>query len=645
MRKYIGCALLSLVLAVLALASGWASQHWYPRQMGGLPLSFLAASGGGEEEVSCWTEDGTSYYVFLPSYAKLEEVRAQVEGAVYLNGERLEDGAACAGLALQERYPLRIGDKRCTLEFLQSANVAALHIHTASGNMDYIHKNKENRERIVMTAYTPDGEIDYRSTGADTLNGRGNSTWKYPKKPYNIHLSQPEELLGMAAGEKWCLLTNSSDASNLRNWLVYDMAGRVGFSWTPAVRFVDLYLNGEYAGLYLLAEAITVGENRVDISENGYLFNLEVKDRVNFAKDPAFLTELSLAVEVGYPALPDEDRMEEISGYVGSMERALVSPEGIDPATGRSWEDLIDLDSWARKYLVEEISENFDGGVTSQYFYVDFDGEEFPRVAAGPVWDYDLTFANIRRSTNANPRCFYVAQPLIRVHPAPWYAALCKRDAFEARVRELYRQEFLPLLEEYLQSGIDEKAREISAASAMNDARWGSLPPLSSWESAASSGSSLSFDPGGQSLPEDSREESTGRIKTFLAQRMDFLTSAWVDGVDYCSVLVGTYDDAIASRDVYRYYAVVRGERWEEMPSHGELALEGPAWYVAETGEVFDPDAPVTSDLLLLAPRRLGAVRKLVEQAKKALKVGPTLVLALSLGVFLFIDRSRTRGG
>lgn len=643
MKKYIGCALLSLALLGVALLGAAASSRWYPEKPGEPPLSFLVPSAGGGESVSCWTEDGRQYYVFLPSYAELERVRAQVEGTaeVYLNGERLEDGTDCAGLALRRSYPLRIGNRSCSLEFLQSANVAALHIRTASGNMDYIHKNKENRERIAMTAYTPDGGIDYRSAGGDTMNGRGNSTWKYPKKPYNIHLDQPEELLGMAAGEKWCLLTNSSDASNLRNWLVYDMAGRVGFSWTPAVRFADLYLNGEYAGLYLLVEAIAVGENRVDISERGYLFNLEVKSRVNFAKDPAFLTDLSLAVEVGYPSLPDEEQLEEISGCVGSMERALVSPEGIDPVTGRFWEDLIDLDSWARKYLIEEISENFDGGVTSQYFYVDFDGEELPRVAAGPVWDYDLTFANIRRSTNANPRCFYVAQPLIRVHPAPWYAALCRKDAFDARVRELYRQEFLPLLEEYLRSGVDEKAREISDASAMNHVRWGALPPLSSWESSAAS---LSLDPSGQPLPEDSREESTGRIKEFLAQRMDFLTSAWVDGVDYCSVLVGTYDDAIHATDVYRYYAVVRGERWEEIPTHEELALEGPAWYVAETGEVFDPGAPVTSDLLLMAPRKLGAVRKLAELAKKALKVGPALVLALSLGVFLLIDRSRTRG-
>lgn len=575
MKKYLWCILLSIPLLILAALGVVLSWCWYPERIPPIPVAFLVPAAGRSETISCWTEDGARYYVFLPSYARLEQVQTQVDSAshIELNGIPLTDGADCEGLRLNERYPFCVDGKQCSLEFVQSKHVASIYIETESGNMNRIHKDKANRETISVTAYTPDGRLDYSSVNTDTIKGRGNSTWKKDKKPYNIICSEPQKLLGMAEGEKWCLLANAGDATNLRNWIVYGLANQVGFQWSPDTVFTDLYLNGEYAGLYLLVEAVTMEENRVNLPENGYLLDLEHRGRLNFEEDHVFVTEYEQGAEIKYPAPINNVQAAKLYHYVDSMERAITSPDGTDPVTGASWSELIDLDSWVRRYLVDEISENFDSSIVSQYFSLDYDADGILRLYAGPVWDCDLTLAS--EEVNGNPRCFYASQPYIRRFASPWYSALCAKREFSDRVAELYQKEFLPVLEEYLQCGIAQKADEISCASAMDDLRWH-----------------------GDSA--DSRDDILD-VREFLAERVEFLSSAWVDGTEYCSVLLGTEIDYDSGTDIYEYHAVEYGTKWEEIPTPKQLQLGGTVWYIQETGEIFDPGDPITADLILTA--------------------------------------------
>lgn len=51
------------------------------------------------------------------------------------------------------------------------------------------------------------------------------------------------------------------------------------------------------------------------------------------------------------------------------------------------------MDSFVKKYLIEEITRNYDGGVTSSFFYKASDAEG-GKLYAGPVWDYDVSFGN-----------------------------------------------------------------------------------------------------------------------------------------------------------------------------------------------------------------------------------------------------------
>lgn len=78
------------------------------------------------------------------------------------------------------------------------------------------------------------------------MKGRGNSTWGYPKKPYNIKLDSKAKLFGMEKAKSWCLIANYEDLSLLRDQIVYNLGADIGMTESPDCRSIDLYVNGEY---------------------------------------------------------------------------------------------------------------------------------------------------------------------------------------------------------------------------------------------------------------------------------------------------------------------------------------------------------------------------------------------------------------
>ena len=118
---------------------------------------------------------------------------------------------------------------------------------------------------------------DYSSTALSDLNnvkleyirGRGNSTWELDKKPYKIKLDKGQNLLGMGKNKHWVLLANRLDQSLLRNRIISYLGTAFGMPYTPKMLPVELVINGEYYGSYLLAEQVRVDKNRVDIDELG----------------------------------------------------------------------------------------------------------------------------------------------------------------------------------------------------------------------------------------------------------------------------------------------------------------------------------------------------------------------------------------
>lgn len=266
-----------------------------------------------------------------------------------------------------------------------------------------------------------------------SIRGRGNSTWGYEKKPYNIKLDKKQELLGMPKHKRWCLLANYMDRTLLRNRVAYYLAEQTSLDWTPRCEFVELILNGKHLGSYLVAEHIKVDENRVDITE------METTDNSGDAVTGGYLLELDFHFDnqwqwhgasgtpfaVKYPEEEDltPQQLEWIKGYIAQVESTLYGENFADPKSG--YAQYIDMQSFIDYWLIYEICVNHELANPGSVYLTK---ERNSKLKAGPVWDFDWgTF-----SYNASPEAQW---GLFMTH-AWWYSRLFKDERFMALASE-----------------------------------------------------------------------------------------------------------------------------------------------------------------------------------------------------------------
>lgn len=542
--------LLSLLLAGLILLA------WHEEPEEGISLSLELSSGSAREKITCWQSDSGESYFFLPSYGEMEKACFRVNGSLALDGTALTDGMSCGGFALDKPYSLTNGEGESlgSVTFVRSGNMPAMYIDVASGSMDYIHEDLDHNESGSIRVYRADGSLNY-SGRIKSIGGRGQSTWAAAKKPYSITLSAGADLLGMGKAEKWILLANAYDSSHLRNTVVLSASAEVGPLYTPECRWVDLYLNGEYAGLYLLTERNEVNSQRVDISPNGsFLVSKDWETRFINRNRVYFTTDSHAALRVLYSDIS----MEELQSTWQSAENAILSEDGIDPVTGKSWQELIDIDSWARRFLIEEVFGNVDGGVRSQAFFRDgADG----KICAGPVWDYDLSLGNKVAWSKPSPNMAFAS--IEGIWGSEWYAVLYRKEEFYSYLTELYKKEFRPVLDYIVDERIDQYAQEVSVSAAINRLRWGT----------------------------GDAETEAQWVKQYLSQRIAFLDSLWVRNEQYYEVTIQVEDGVIQ-----RYY-VRPGEALPELPEYiSNMAVTYEGWFDSETGSMVDMSRSIWED-------------------------------------------------
>ena len=115
---------------------------------------------------------------------------------------------------------------------------------------------------------------DYYDTVTSTgkVRGRGNATWTAcPKKPYRIKFSSKEKPFGFPANKDWVLLAEYNDKSLLRTAYMSEISKVANADFSINYQHVNLYLNGEYLGVYVLTDQVKVGKHRVEIEDDGFL--------------------------------------------------------------------------------------------------------------------------------------------------------------------------------------------------------------------------------------------------------------------------------------------------------------------------------------------------------------------------------------
>ena len=544
--------LLSVLLVTVAVVFGRNEIG-----MRNFPFSVRIDSDGSQEEIRCIKLAG-EYYIFLPSYAENKaRICTNRVYDVYIEGKLLSDNQLCEDFPLNTKLELFFRSVKNegyeTVTFVRSENISTMYIDVPSGNMEYIHEEKGNAEAASVRLYTQDGTLYYAGS-AESLKGRGNATWWAEKKAYSLDLIQSADLLGMGKAQRWILLANAYDASHIRNKVAYATAAATGLAFTPDTEWVDVYLNGEYAGLYLLSERNEIHQERVEIpQESSFLVSLEIPSRLERQKYPYVLTEKGLALRIHHTSVDQAD----LQRIWQSVENAILAENGIDPVSGKRWDELIDVDSWAHKYLLEELFASYDAGSVSQFFYCDL-SEPQGKIYAGPIWDFDSSMKG-KKWLNSNPRSFLAN----RVHffsaeDTPLFYSLYQKEEFYTRIVELFSSIYEPYFAELVDNGLQEYAAAVSSAAKADQQRWKTENP----------------------------EKEVDIIEDFLRQRLEFFHDLWINETEYCRI------DMTSDYTVWGCWLVPKGACLKELPDLGQGK-----WYNAVTEEPIDIQQPVSEDL------------------------------------------------
>lgn len=571
--KYMAGVLAGLFLMLFQILGGFS----VPDSENGAGTAVYAASETDTErpyvkvaghEISLWQQGG-SLYAFLPS--------------------------VCREMDLKPDIPREIDPD--SIVWMYSENIPAVFIDTESGSMEQIHADKNVKEAGEISVLEADGNTSFRMPLA-YIKSRGNTSFtSFEKKPYQVKLMDSVSFLGMDAAKKWIFISNAPDATLLRNALSRKLANHLGLAQSDDGVFVDLYLNGEYAGNYYVTEKVEVNENRLSIADleeateivndNGDLGVYETAwtdttKAKDIPKDPAditggylierdfdsrflseveindsyFITEAKEPFIVRSPEYVSEKQIAYINDYVQSVENAILSPDGIDYASGKSYRDLIDVKSFVRKYLLEEVTANYDGGVASSYFYKDRDAVS-EKLFAGPIWDYDITWGNspsyIGYISNSPRRLTRLTS---HADSTAWFSALYDKPDFHQEIVSCYEEEISPYLQALALEVLPQLAQLTAASAEMDRVRWAAQYA--------------------ENETRGSREEEIAFLSDYILMRKGFLDQAWIEKTPVHQI------ELLIENEPYDTLYVFEGEPMPDIPD-AEVSYAGFHGWTSET--------------------------------------------------------------
>lgn len=352
------------------------------------------------------------------------------------------------GKYARRRYTVRV-------ESPQTTGLPIVKIDTKD-NVPITSKEEYVRTNIqVLDPQNPDYSFT-RTEYEDEIRGRGNTTWGYPKKPYRMRFRQKQSLFGLTPARNWVLLANYQDPTLMLNSVTFEIGQRFGLPFTHHYVHVEVFLNEEYQGSYLLTEHVQVHEGRVEIDEDAGFF---VELDLHYDEDPKFTTaHYALPVMIKSPEdLPDPSGYDFVKDAIHALEEALIDPSF--PESG--YRDLIDMDTFVDFLMINQLVMNTElGWPKSVYMYKDAEGP----IGLGPLWDFDWGFSY----GGIGHQYFLTAEGLVNLHP--FFARFFDDPAFVARYKARWEsvQDELESMPEFIES----LANHLERSQAQNFLKW-----------------------------------------------------------------------------------------------------------------------------------------------------------------------------
>ena len=397
----------------------------------------------------------------------------------YENNNLKEIGSKEATARIYDSNHQLIDQKKATINIIENTGLYNIYVDTS--NVEIVSK-KDYVPMTLSTDNCPDIYKKNNLTGG--IRCRGNGTYTYDKKAFRIKFDSKANMFGLndnAKTKSWVLLAEYADQSMVRNMTALYMGNSLfNYSNNYASDYmpVNLYLNGKYHGLYVLAEQQQANNNRIRINEAatdykgtdiGYLMELDSKaDEEDYYITVGKINSSTWGQQSGDPLdgvmIPGKkyaiktdcysnEQVNFASKYLNNVYYALyraVHGDGLfvldenndlkaSPYKSQyeTLNSIIDLESVFKMYLLCEYMKDIDVGYGSFYMWVDFSSTSiYKRLTFGAPWDFDWSSGNVKDSYVSSSSGEYNSQA--RGNYNPWFFMFSKTDFFKSMFKKYY---------------------------------------------------------------------------------------------------------------------------------------------------------------------------------------------------------------
>lgn len=425
-----------------------------------------------------------------------------------------------------------------------------LSIHTISieldgGTLEDIQESQDNFLPGSMEVYGADG-FKWYAGELERFKGRGNNSWFSPKKGYGITLAKSENLLNLGKARGFVLIPTYRDASLLNFKIAYDLSKEVGCQFAHNADYVELYVNYEYLGVYILTEQNEINKDRYNITNleeltqavnedwlwnydfqsewgmdngrevetkgywlfnnpanitGGYLLELDQADKVDKSLS-RFRTERDTPIGLRDPAYASKEQIYYISEYYQDFEDALYADNGYNDK-GKYYLEYIDLDSFVKTWIMNELT--MDTSIlSSQFLWKDSDTVGDGKFHAGNVWDMEHSFVEENRTIDY-------------LRGDSFWGSFYKHPEFRERVYYLWLEKYLPAIRKLYGTNTDYRSWKLNS--------------IDTYVDYISTAAGHNFEKWKESFIENvderglsSWEEEIEYVKKFIAERSAYLT-------------------------------------------------------------------------------------------------------------------------
>ena len=378
--------------------------------------------------------------------------------------------------------------RNATLTIVENTGLPNIRVDTETGK-DPDYKDKTNYTNMTTNIDNCLNKYELKNVSGG-IRARGNST-NYDgisKRPWRLKFNSKVNLLGLNNGQKfksWVLLAEYFDQSLFRNAAAYVMGNSLfnySNNYCSDYQHVNFYLNGDYRGVYVLAEQQQVNTGRIEVAEPGesnlnekvgYLIEIDIRaedDDPYFTVGPKSQRSMwgtwsggiminGVRVVSSTYAIKsdtfDPKQNKYIEKYVDNAMTALLNAvqgkglqvindnnELVDSPYSTQYETLnsfLDIDSFIKTCILQELMKNYDVGFGSFYLFVDFtENSKHPRLTFGAPWDFDLSTGNKQSGNIIKTDNEFIKAGFGEANFNPWLYLLSQTDFYDNIVKKYY---------------------------------------------------------------------------------------------------------------------------------------------------------------------------------------------------------------